>query len=85
MAQAPRWTVEELDRLLDALDHSDELLSEELSGRSADAVSTMRTAIHEFHRSPERPFARSGLSVLVRQRLYERSGTLTCYLCGSRF
>jgi hypothetical protein len=85
MPVAPRWTTQELDYLLDHPDHSAASLAGGLPQRSADAVTTVRAAVHAWHQDADAPFAQSGLSASSRRHLEQRRGALMCAVCRGRF
>jgi hypothetical protein len=75
------WSIEEFEILLDNPHLTNEELSIQLPRRSAGAINAVRSFIHSFHEGGND----SGLSEMMRGRLEERQGTITCPKCNVIF
>lgn len=78
MKRAPDWTKEEFGILLQNNSLPSEGFFKLLPQRTADAITVVRSGIHEFHKKGESTL----LSKMMKETLSKSSIALKCPLCG---
>jgi hypothetical protein len=79
MSQAPRWTQEEFEILLQNPTVPAAGLAKRLPGRSVSAIEVVRSGIHAFHTGGDV----SMLSKMMTARLEGETEDLVCAICQS--
>ena len=79
--RAPDWTVGEFDVLVGSYGISNDELANRLPQRSSGAIDVVREGVHSYHRGGNI----SMLSLIMRDYLDSRRGSLICPKCGLRF
>lgn len=80
MVQAPDWSIEEFEILLNNNNVSGKELAQQLPQRTPDAIEVVRQALHSFHLGSNV----SMLSKMMLRRLEGDRRPLTCAICGTR-
>ena len=80
MTKARSWTVEEIRVLLRNRKPPDDELSRLLPGRTTDAIGTVRSGLHSYHRG----LNISMLSLIMRDELDKSPGKYRCPKCSSK-
>ena len=80
MKQAPDWTKEEFELLIQNSTLSDESLAVRLPRRTLGAIQAVRSGVHEFHQKGESTL----LSEMMKDHLTKSEAVFVCPSCGER-
>jgi len=80
MKQAPDWTKEEFELLIQNSTISDESLSIRLPRRTLGVIQAVRNGVHEFHQKGESTL----LSEMMKDHLTKSEAVFVCPICGER-
>ena len=78
MKQAPDWTKEEFELLIQNSTLSDESLLVRLPRRTLGVIQAVRNEIHEFHQKGESTL----LSKMMKDHLTKSEAAFVCPICG---